>query len=61
VPLNLTRQWQYKKQKGLINFLNKASTVFGATLATLTGVNAIATMTPQNENFESITIQINEK
>ena len=35
--------------------------MFGATLATLTSVNANATMTPQNDNFESITIQIKEK
>lgn len=44
--------------KGLANLAKKAAAVFGAALAALTGVNANATITPENNNFESNTIQV---
>lgn len=47
-------------KKGLANLTKKAAAVFGAALAALTGVDANATMTPQNDNFESNTIQVKE-
>ena len=44
-------------KKGLTNLTKKAAQVFGAALASLTGVDANATMTSQNDNFESNVIQ----
>lgn len=47
-------------KKGLANLTRKAAAVFGAALAALTGVNSNATMTLQNDNFESNMIQVKE-
>lgn len=47
-------------KKGLANLTKKAASVFGAALAALTGVDANATITPQNDKFESNTIQVKE-
>ena len=48
------------KKNGLANLTKKAAAVFGAALAALTGVNANATVTPLNDNFETNTIQVKE-
>ena len=45
-------------KKGLANLTKKAAAVFGAALAALAGVDTNAIMTPQNDNFESNTIQV---
>jgi hypothetical protein len=47
-------------KKGLANLTKKAAAVFGAALAALTGVDTNSTMTPQNDNVESNTIQVKE-
>ena len=46
------------KKNGLSNLAKKATAIFGAALAALTGIQANATMPAQLDNLESKTIQV---
>ncbi len=48
------------KKNGLANLTKKATAIFGAALAALTGIQANATMPTQLDNLESKTIQVKE-
>ncbi len=48
------------KKNGLVNLTKKATAIFGAALAALTGVQVNSTTALQPDNLESKTIQVNE-
>jgi hypothetical protein len=45
-------------KKGLVNLTKTASSIIGAALLALTGINANSTVVLQNENLEANTIKI---